>query len=78
MHAVEMAFRIVGALAISAFIGMIVAATIQAVEHRQSMPQWPIWLFVVVGGAFSAGRLSAGAPCDTSDRLVTAEVERLS
>lgn len=61
MQTAETVFRFAGAIIIWSFIGFVAAILIKAVQRRESIPEWPIAVFALIGiGVSIARQVSAG------------------
>ena len=61
MQTAETVFRFAGAIIIWSFIGFVVAILMKAVQRRESIPEWPIAVFALIGIGISIARqVSAG------------------
>jgi hypothetical protein len=61
MQTAESLFRFAGAIIIWSFIGFVAAIGIKAVQRKESIPEWPIAVFALIGiGVSIARQVSAG------------------
>lgn len=61
MQTAETLFRFAGAIIIWSFIGFVAAIGIKVVQRRESIPEWPIAVFALIGiGVSVARQVSAG------------------
>ena len=60
MQTAETVFRFAGAIITWSFIGFVAAIEINAVQRRESIPEWPVAVFALIGIAVSIARQISG------------------